>query len=92
MPIGPPLQHENQVWFVAFSPDEKHFLTGGQETAAHLWSTPAYIAGDPERIILWIQTATGMKLDAEGAAHLLDARAWRQCSARLAELGGPPNN
>jgi WD40 repeat protein len=91
MPIGPALLHENQVWFVAFSPDEKHMLTGGQETAAHLWSTPAYIEGDAERIILWIRTATGMQLDAEGTAHLLDARAWRQSRARLAELGGPPN-
>ena len=30
------------------------------------------------------------KLDAEGAAHLLDTRSWRQRRDRLFELGGPP--
>jgi WD40 repeat protein len=36
-PLGPPLQHQDTVWGVAFSPDGKTVLTGSADRTAQLW-------------------------------------------------------
>src|SRR5262249_1217420 len=36
-PLGEPMQHENGVWGVAFSPDGATALTGSQDGTARLW-------------------------------------------------------
>jgi WD40 repeat protein len=39
-PLGPPLQHQQSVWAVAFRPtDGKFFATGGGDGMARLWET-----------------------------------------------------
>jgi hypothetical protein len=48
------------------------------------------VAGDPERITLWAQVLTGMELDEQGGAHLLDAPTWQQRREALESLAGPP--
>lgn len=35
-PLGPPLQHQGEVWVVAFSPDGKTALKGSWEAMALL--------------------------------------------------------
>ena len=36
-PLAPPLQHQDKVWAVAFSPDGKNVLTGSDDHTARLW-------------------------------------------------------
>ena len=86
--IGPPLQHQGPVVAVAFSPDGKTVLTGGDKTA-RLWPAPAPLPGEPERILLWAQVITGMEVD-HGAVRVLDASTWEERCRWLDKLGGPP--
>jgi WD40 repeat protein/serine/threonine protein kinase len=91
-PLGPPLWRSAMVLAVAF--DGSSILT---QTAGSIMYTPELrqdvrltVAGDPERIELWVQVLTGMELDEGGFARTLDADTWQARRKRLAELGGPP--
>src|SRR5262245_45036870 len=77
------------VLTVAFRPDGGAVLAETRDRA-HLWAVPAPVAGDAERIRLWVEVCTGLELEAGGAVVELDAAAWRQRRKRLRELGGPP--
>ena len=46
--------------------------------------------GDLERIELWAQVVTGMKLDSDGVIRVLDGDTWQHLRQRLDALGGPP--
>jgi WD40 repeat protein len=89
-PVGPPLQHDAEVAAVAFSPDGRTALTGGADRLARFWPVPAPFPEEVERVTLWVQVLTGMRLDGEGVPHMLDAEAWQACRRRLEEIGGPP--
>jgi WD40 repeat protein len=88
-PFGTPLRHEGPVLPVAFSPDGQTVLTGSSNKA-HLWKLPVPLSGHVERIVLWTQVQTGLELDADGLARVLDAATWQERRRRLGELGGPP--
>ena len=75
---------------VLFSPDSRSLLTGSYGYTARFSPAPAPVAGEPERIRLWIEVITGMELDEEGVIHVLDAATWSQRCLRLNESGGPP--
>jgi WD40 repeat protein/predicted Ser/Thr protein kinase len=85
---GPPLQHEHLISSAIFSPDGKTVLTVGLK-AARLWKVPVPVEGTVERIVLWTNVITGMKLDSSGAVHLLDSYEWHQDRQLVAERGGP---
>ena len=87
--IGPVLLHPDQVWAVAFSPDHKLALTGC-DSDARLWEIPAPVQGDADRIRLWTQLITGMRLTPNNAFRYLNAKEWYQCRQELDERGGPP--
>jgi WD40 repeat protein len=93
-PLGPPWQHPIFVKSVTFSPDGAYALTltGGDVglNIARLWKIPTPVEGDAERIVLWVQTITGMELDSSDAALALDASAWQARLRDLDNLGGPP--
>jgi WD40 repeat protein len=89
-PIGTPLQHPGRVRALVFSPDGKKIATACGDNTARLWELPAPVQGDLERIELWAQVVTGMRLDADGIIHVLAGDTWRQMRQRLDELGGPP--
>jgi WD40 repeat protein len=92
-PVGPPLPcggaESEGALTAAFRPDGKAVLAGTQDRAL-LWAVPAPLAGDAERIRLWVEVCTGLELDAGGAVVELDAEAWRRRRERLRELGEPP--
>ena len=84
-PIGIGSHRVGNVVSVAFSPDGKTVLTGrpAYGAIARLWETPAQIPDDPPRLAAWVQTLTGMELDEQGVAHLLDPVGWRECRGLL---------
>ena len=82
------MQHANAVFDVAFSPDGRTALTGCWDGTARLWDVPRPLKGDPERVLLWVEVITGVRVD-EMAVPRLDAAAWEQRRLRLHELGGP---
>jgi WD40 repeat protein len=88
-PVGAPLRHEGPVFTVAFSPNGQTVLTGSWNKA-QLWKPPAPVAGDVKRIVCWTQVITGLELDANTVARVLDAAAWQERRQRLDQLGGPP--
>jgi WD40 repeat protein len=88
-PLSIPLRHDGPVVSVAFSPDGRTVLTGSWKKA-QLWKPPAPVEGEVERIVLWTQVMTGLELDADSVARVLDAPTWQERHRRLDELGGPP--
>jgi hypothetical protein len=48
------------------------------------------VAGDADRLRLWVEVLTGLELDADGVAGPLDGPTWQERRKRLDELGGPP--
>jgi WD40 repeat protein/predicted Ser/Thr protein kinase len=90
VPVGPPWPHEKVVWGVACQPGGRLVLTGSADNTARLWQLPEPVAGNPERIALWVQVSTAMALDANGTTHWLDAATWKEKRRQLQEKGGPP--
>jgi WD40 repeat protein len=92
-PIGPPLRHRGLVISLAFSPDGKLLLTGDMDSTksdwegAQFWEGPAAVAGDSDRIRLWVEVITGLELDEHGAVQVLDAAAWQQRRQLLEKHG-----
>ena len=90
-PLGVPLRHPDAVVSAAYAPDGASVATACADRAARRWRTPPPpVAGDVERIRLWVETMTGMELDDAGAVHDLAAEAVDQRRRRLDDLGGPP--
>ncbi len=88
--LGPPLPHQEAVVAVAFRPDGRAILTTTYGGKVRLWDVPAPVAGDVERVTLWVQVLTGMELTDDGAVRVLGATEWRQRRQRLEQRGGPP--
>jgi WD40 repeat protein len=87
---GPPLQHRNIVQ-AHFSPNGKTALTVGYGETPRLWDVPSRVDGSVERIVLWTNVLTGMRLDETGAVHVLDSASWKEARRHLEDLGGPPS-
>jgi hypothetical protein len=75
---------------VAFDPGGRSVLTGSQDHTAQVWDLPVPVPGGVERIACWVEVLTGMGMDRDGVARVLDASAWEERRQRLHELGGPP--
>jgi tetratricopeptide (TPR) repeat protein len=91
-PIGAPMPHpseESSRLRVAFSPDGRFLLTSAY-SIARLWDVPPPLPGDPPRLAVWVETATGLEMDEQGSIRVLDGDAWRERRRRLEQLGGPP--
>ncbi len=89
-PIGPPLRHRGPVRLVTFRPDGSTVQTAGCDGTARSWELPAPVAGEVERVVLWVQVFTGLELDADNVVGVLDPPTWEARRRRLEELGGPP--
>src|SRR5207249_8194343 len=90
-PLGQTMEHQGDVWAVAFSPDGKRLLTGSGEGIARLWDA-AELPDNLPRLSAWVSVVTGLELDEEGAVRVLDATAWGLRRQTLDQLGGPPDS
>jgi tetratricopeptide (TPR) repeat protein len=61
----------------------------GWKSTGRVWAVPAPVEGHPSSVVLRVQVATGMELDAESRLHPLDAAAWRERRTRLGKHGDP---
>jgi WD40 repeat protein/serine/threonine protein kinase len=90
-PIGPPLEHQALVLWIAAAAQAPICATGSVDGTARLWPVPTEVAGDAARLALWCEVITGMTLDANDSARVLDATAWNDRRRALEALGGPPD-
>jgi WD40 repeat protein len=97
-PIGRPLLHRGPVRAVAFGPhprdsvaDGGHctLVTGSEDKTARVWDVPAPLGGSPDRIMLWVQAANGLILDAQDVAESLPPATWERLRREPVALGGP---
>ncbi len=89
-PIGPALRHKTRLALVAF-PTESQVRTGTVNGTVRVWEAErSPIGGQPAHIRLWVEVITGFEMDEQGALRALDVQSWKERSARLKELGGPP--
>jgi WD40 repeat protein/serine/threonine protein kinase len=89
MPRGAPLPHQGVVISVEFSPDGKTALTGSEDGTARLWPT-ADLPDDLPRIATWVESLTGLTLDASGSIQPLDRDAWLERREKVKQQGGSP--
>jgi WD40 repeat protein len=85
-PLGPPIPHvprNTAVLAAAFDRDatEVLMITEGKSVRAHPLIGPPEV--DDGRIGLWIKVATGMELDVQGGAVLLEPETWERLRRRL---------
>src|SRR5262249_41049460 len=88
-PIGPALRHRDEVRAVAFSPDGRSAVTGGDDDAARLWPVPLPLDGDPEQVLVWSQVHTGMRPDPDRAPRVPAPADWQASQGQLSRDGGP---
>jgi WD40 repeat protein len=89
-PLSPPLLHGEGVSEVVCSPDGKRILTGSWDRTARLWPTVSPVPDEVERVTVWVETMTGLRIGPTGSSDLLTADEWNERKRRLDELGGPP--
>jgi hypothetical protein len=93
--LGNPLHAEGVSWNPR-TRGQARFDTAGTGVVVQtpqwwgVWPVPQPVDEPVERLRLWVETATGLELDAGGAVVELDAAAWERRWRRLQELGGPP--
>jgi WD40 repeat protein/serine/threonine protein kinase len=87
--LGLPMTHQGIVWAVAYSPDGKTILTGSLDSTARLWDV-SEPPDNLERVAIWVEVITGLRLDELGSVGLLDHSTWRQRRQKLETQGGPP--
>jgi WD40 repeat protein len=88
-PVGPGFGFNYWVVNVAFRPDGRAVLLGSSDGTARLCDVAPPVAGDAERVRLWVEVLTGADLEGD-ALRVLDGPTWQERRRRLDELDGPP--
>jgi WD40 repeat protein/tRNA A-37 threonylcarbamoyl transferase component Bud32 len=94
-PLGPPIQLRTvsgmmPVNALAFAADGKTFTAATRFGVYSGLKVPRPMEGSVERLVLWAQVLTGLKLDKDGTTGALDGPAWAERKRQLDRLGGPP--
>ena len=68
-PLGPPLTHPGALQLVALTIDNRFVRTVGADGTIRRWDVaPLPLPGKAAQITFWVQTITGLQLDAAGVA------------------------
>jgi WD40 repeat protein/serine/threonine protein kinase len=89
-PIGTPFRHQDRVETVSFALAGKLVVTGTRDGIVRVREVPAPVPGSADRLLIWCQVLTNMRLNEEGQSEALDGPTWQQRRQLLEELGGPP--
>jgi WD40 repeat protein len=90
-PLGPPAVHYGELLGVAFVPDGRSFLTTTADGTTRVWPVPAPVADpDLERLALWLEVHTGLRVGEGQAIARLTPEEWGQRSGALAAMEGGP--
>jgi WD40 repeat protein len=82
-PSGPPIPHEGAVLAAAFERGAPRALMVAEDRTVRSLPLSGVPGGEDEPIGLWIKVATGMELDAQGGANLLEPGTWEQYRRQL---------
>jgi WD40 repeat protein len=95
LPLGPPVVQFGKLLGVAFSPDGQKILTTAADGATRIWPTPTYerqVANlsdsnpsDLEKLSLWLQVRTGLRMDESQALTRITGDDWRLRHEQFAE-------
>jgi dipeptidyl aminopeptidase/acylaminoacyl peptidase len=89
-PVGPASRHRDGVSPVAFFDAGRTLFTGSG--ISRLFSVPPDLPDELERVAIWVEVITGLRLDKQqGLVQVLDNAAWFERRERLMQLGGPPD-
>jgi hypothetical protein len=98
-PIGRPLLHRGPVRAVAFGPGSRDsavdggpwtLVTGSEDKTGRVWEVPAPLTESTGRIMLSLQVASGLVLDAQGVAESLPPATWWRLRRELHDVAAPP--
>jgi WD40 repeat protein len=88
-PLGPELAIRGDAPPDAvFNEQGSHFVIQ-DEDGFGVYQTPTPVAGEVERVVMWVQVLTGLELDAEGRMRILTTDQWHERRRRLQHMGGP---
>jgi WD40 repeat protein/tetratricopeptide (TPR) repeat protein/tRNA A-37 threonylcarbamoyl transferase component Bud32 len=74
---------------IAFSPDGRTIVAGGHGRHAGLWDFTE-LPDQLNRVAIWVEVATGLRVDKQGEIRVLDSADWKERVERLEALGGSP--
>jgi WD40 repeat protein len=77
---------------LAFSRDGKTIVLADSSNTLQQWNVPMALAGDRQRIRLWVQTISGKEVDARGVFTDVEARLWEDRQQALLDQGGWPES
>ncbi len=86
--LGFPMRHPSAIRAVGFSRDGKVILTGST-AAVRVWTTTE-LPDDLDRVATWVESRTGVSLDASGSTRPLDRDDWLKRRGDAERLGGRP--
>jgi WD40 repeat protein len=89
LPLGPAIVGGEDGAPLALSPNGRWAATTSSK-GVQIWPVPQPMRADTEHLRLWIQTATGLQLDADGTLTAMDHTTYRKCWEQLQKLGTPP--
>jgi WD40 repeat protein len=89
-PLSAPLPHRGALLAAVFDADGRRVTVAGDtEPGTRSVALPAPLPGEPGRVLLWAQLATGPELGPDEGLRVLDATSWHERRRLLEALGRP---
>jgi WD40 repeat protein len=89
-PLGVRFQHPGASEAAMFLPNRPSYVVGSSDGSVYVCDLPHDLEGSRVQLAAWIEVMTGMELDENGVARVLEEADWTGRKRRLEELGGVP--